>query len=59
MPTTLDCARCSGDFFGTPATREVFDSRALLESWIAQALDPAGHLGESARIAGDVADADR
>jgi len=33
MPTTLDCALL-GDFFGTPATRELFDSRALLQSWL-------------------------
>ena len=33
MPTTLDCTLL-GDFFGTPAMRSVFDSRALLQSWL-------------------------
>ena len=33
MPTTLDCTLL-GDFFGTPAMRGVFDSRALLQSWL-------------------------
>ncbi len=33
MPTSLDCTLL-GDFFGTPAMRSVFDSRALLQSWL-------------------------
>jgi 3-carboxy-cis,cis-muconate cycloisomerase len=33
MPTSLDCALL-GDFFGTQAMRELFDSRALLQSWL-------------------------
>ena len=33
MPTSLDCTLL-GDFFGTPAMRAVFDSRALLQSWL-------------------------
>ena len=33
MPTSLDCALL-GDFFGTSAMRELFDSRALLQSWL-------------------------
>jgi 3-carboxy-cis,cis-muconate cycloisomerase len=33
VPTSLDCTLL-GDFFGTPAMRAVFDSRALLQSWL-------------------------
>jgi 3-carboxy-cis,cis-muconate cycloisomerase len=33
MPTSLDCTLL-GDFFGTPAMRAVFDSRALLQAWL-------------------------
>jgi 3-carboxy-cis,cis-muconate cycloisomerase len=33
VPTSLDCTLL-GDFFGTPAMRSVFDSRALLQSWL-------------------------
>jgi 3-carboxy-cis,cis-muconate cycloisomerase len=33
VPTSLDCTLL-GDFFGTPAMRAVFDSRALLGSWL-------------------------
>jgi adenylosuccinate lyase/3-carboxy-cis,cis-muconate cycloisomerase len=33
VPSSLDCTLL-GDFFGTPAMRAVFDSRALLQSWL-------------------------
>ena len=33
MSTSLDCTLL-GDFFGTPAMRAVFESRALLQSWL-------------------------
>jgi 3-carboxy-cis,cis-muconate cycloisomerase len=33
VPSTLNCTLL-GDFFGTPAMRAVFDSRALLQAWL-------------------------
>ena len=56
MPTSLDCALL-GDFFGTPAMRELFDSRALLQSWLeaeavlAEAQAECGLIPASAAVA--------
>jgi 3-carboxy-cis,cis-muconate cycloisomerase len=52
-------ANRDGATLGEAAERERAFADALGADGIARALDPAGYLGESARIARDVADADR